>query len=145
MKIYIAGSSNELERAETAISVANGAGMVVTFDWTRLVREVGDANPKAATQSQKQHWAWNDLEGVKLADLFWLLTPKTHSVGAWVEMGFAIAQNIPVIASPMPGSIFGGIAHFFDSDKLAFEEILLRAAAGKELEAVRHRNATPNS
>jgi hypothetical protein len=93
VKIYIAGASAEIERAERAIELARLAGFEVAYDWPANVREVGESNPPDATDEQRREWAGTALWAVAQVDAFWLLLPREPTVGAWFEFGAALART----------------------------------------------------
>lgn len=95
MRIYIAGSSREIERAERAIKAVRELGHTITVDWPAAMRAEA-ANGKgdhALTPEEQKRYAEADLDGVAGADLVWLLIPdrENPSVGAWFEAGYALA------------------------------------------------------
>jgi hypothetical protein len=91
MKIYVAGSSRELERAEAAIAACRALGHKITVDWPAAMR----ANPAdhELSPADQEHYARLDIRGVLEADLVWLLIPDraNPSAGAWFEAGVAHA------------------------------------------------------
>lgn len=88
MNIYIAGSSNELDRAELWIARAKTAGWTVTLDWTIPIREKGSGNDLPFVE--KRMYARADREAIFNADAFWFLVPReTMSFGAAWEFGLA--------------------------------------------------------
>jgi hypothetical protein len=99
MKLYIAGASAEIERAEQAIKLARLAGFEIAYDWPANVREVGESNPPDATDEQRREWAGTALWAVAQADAFWLLLPRGPTFGAPVEFGAALART-SAVSSP---------------------------------------------
>jgi len=94
VKIYIAGSSDELDRAEWAMSQARALGYEVTNDWVKSIREVDAANPTDVTREQRQAWSRAAWVGVCDASVFWLLQPRAgHARGAFCELGLATGNN----------------------------------------------------
>ncbi len=126
LRVYVAGSSRELDRVRLAMDKLRFAGVAITHDWTDSVLEVGSANPEGATQADRAQWAWEDLRGVKDADILWVLWPDYVSAGACVELGYAFALNKRVIISGgSPGqSIFTSLGEYYDTDALARAEVL---------------------
>lgn len=106
-KVYVAGGSHEIARCEDAIQALRDLGHTVVHDWPRMVREVGSANPRDATDDMRQAWAEQDLDGVAEADVLWLLMPEREGFGAAVELGYAIAGGADIVISgPHQRSIF---------------------------------------
>lgn len=136
MKIYIAGSSKDIERCEGARDAALAAGIDITEDWMTTMRESGPDS--MADGARLIACAMDDLVGVAIADVMWLLTPPADkpSSGCWSELTWAMAHKVPVITSapvgPMQFNIFAtlipGHLHFLnDEDALAFLVSLYRA------------------
>ena len=91
LSCYLAGAS-----AEPNITVVEGyikrleqAGLVISFDWTKVVRAAGSGSP--SNPDIRWQGAVQDLGGVERCDIFWLLHPHNSSTGAWVEFGHALA------------------------------------------------------
>lgn len=100
MKIYVAASSIEIDRAERMISRLKAAGHEITEDWTVKIRQVGLAN-QGLTPELRREAADADFRGVAAADRVVILVPKTPVVtqGAWWEGGVADALDIETIAA----------------------------------------------
>lgn len=127
LKVYVAGSSDELDRAENMIMRLRAHDIAITKNWTVDVRMAGHGNPPEATDKQRRSWAVEDLNAVERADVLWLLTPLKSSAGAWVEFGCAYRSGVELIASPRPRSIFSALAgHCFHDDEKAFEYLIAR-------------------
>ena len=114
LRVYVAGSSREMDRARAAMDYVRELGGVITFDWVAEIERVGSAND-GLTDEQRRSSAAADLEGVEACDVFWLLAPETPSTGAWVELGIALGlrESIRIIVSG-PGSkrsIFSALAN----------------------------------
>ena len=87
MKIYIAAKYEESEKAKRLMNIFREEGHTITFDWTRE-----DPDPDGDI-AQKL------VKAVKQADVLVVLMLNSHtSQGVWVEMGIALAHNIPIIA-----------------------------------------------
>ena len=100
MRVYVAGSSNELTRAKAAIALVRAAGHEVTSDWPPVIEKQGEANPRDVTIVLRAGWADMATRGITLADVVWLLAPEVGMArGAFFEFGFAFAQGKPVIVS----------------------------------------------
>lgn len=107
------------------MSALRKAGVVVTHDWVACIDDVGSANPAGATDADRAQWAWEDLRGVKDADILWVLWPDTDSAGAYVELGYAIrgGQRI-LISGDYRKSIFTTAGECFPYDQDALDEII---------------------
>jgi len=92
VKVYVAGSSKEMERAERVMNALRAAGHEITADWVAKIREVGVANP--ADFTVRLAAAQADLDGVNNADAFVFLhpAPGVQTTGAWVELGYRLAH-----------------------------------------------------
>lgn len=118
-RIYVAGSSDELDRAAEAIAAVRAEGWELTHDWVSVIRGVGHANPGAAKRETRAQWALADIDGVYRADAVWLLSPlKGAARGAFVELGYVLAlkREVPrsdgrriVVSGPIV-SIFCAVA-----------------------------------
>lgn len=98
-RVYVAGSSAELQRAKQAMMSLRQFGHTVTHDWVTSVQLVGSANPTGATHYDRLCWSQDDLDGIERADVFWLLYPCSPSFGAGVELGFAYSQRKHLVVS----------------------------------------------
>jgi hypothetical protein len=133
MRIYVAASSKELDRAKWAINELRALGHTVTHDWPAEVEKVGSANPTDATIDEAASWSIEDLDGVDDAEVLWLLVPEADGFGAGVELGYAIclrdrtfdAPPIHIVCSgPYLRSIFTSLAdalYMTDMDALHAE------------------------
>lgn len=88
---YLAGASAEpdITVVERYMALLREAGHVITFDWTKAVRAVGNGSPP--DKDVRSSAAITDLQGVERCQIFWLLQPSNQSTGAWVELGHALA------------------------------------------------------
>ena len=122
LRVYIAGSSRELDRAQKAAQLIQGIpGVVIVSEWVQCIQDVGASNPKAK-EWQRREWAESDLTGVACSDLFWALLPMTPTSGFWFEWGYAVRARTTVLASGSERyqSIFTSLADYYvDSDDRA--------------------------
>ncbi len=132
LHIYVAGSSKEIERAEAMVTALRAAGHHITLDWAAEMRRAGAAD-KDLPIERIRGVARADLTAVDTADLVVLLTPTVDkpSAGAWSELTWAFAHQIPVWIVRARGipqfCIFSSLAEelggaTFDTD----EEVLRR-------------------
>lgn len=128
MKVYVAASSNETERAEQWIDALRRAGVEVTSTWVEEVKAHGGGNPPGASTKERQQWARDDLYGVESADILWVLVPKDKSHGAFTELGYALRANKDVITSgpASPPSIFLDLTEQHKTDLEAYTSILVK-------------------
>jgi len=91
MKIYVAGASAEMARAESMIAVLRGNGFEVPFDWTEPVKRHGHANDVSPTVADAE--STNALRHVENVDAVVCLVPPVgvDTIGLWVELGVAFA------------------------------------------------------
>lgn len=132
-KVYVAGSSKELERCSNWIEQLQQEGIEVTYNWVPAVtREL--SGEEVYRDFQLRSFARNDLRGVDEANLVWLLAPTTsHTRGAWVEMGYALALGRRIVVSPpvsTSGMIFARLQGVVecDTDELAYQWVLRHRA-----------------
>lgn len=102
MNIYVAASSQELERAGAVMNLIKAyPGLHLTHDWVSTINQVRNVEQIAdgdLGERERFLHAKNDLAAIHQAlvrddsGLFWLLTPQKHTSGAWVEFGYALAR-----------------------------------------------------
>ena len=126
--IYVAGSSQEMDRAEAAMDrVRATEGFELAFDWVYNIRKVGASNPEHWTTQQRREQARICLELVNHAGAFWLLLPRVPSVGAWITTGCAWRRGIWIVASGPSTTLFDPLANeHHRTDDSAFQAILGR-------------------
>lgn len=100
-RVYVAGASSERnERAKPVIVALREMGFRITHDWTVAVDMHGANNEaKSLTKEQLAYCAYEDLVGVRMADILVLLAPQNFSTGAWVELGIALERGMEVFVS----------------------------------------------
>ena len=91
MNVYVATKWENKDGARAAMATMRAAGHTITHDWT-AVEEAG---------ANLAECAIDDVDGVERADVL-LLIPHAGIKGAWVEMGVAIANFIPVLIIDNP-------------------------------------------
>lgn len=117
MKVYIAGSSQELRRASRALEIAEKLGLEVVSTWVSQIKLDGNANP--IDFETRRACSDQDLAEVRDCDVLWLLVPldDRYSHGAFVEYGYAAACNKIIVSSgPTVRSIFCSLGHEFGAD-----------------------------
>lgn len=96
MKVYVASAFDDHARTRAAQKALRDAGITITHDWTQYV-EVYPTDD--APDADRAVHAKEDLDGVRAADVVLVLTPedKSRGAGVWIEMGAALALDIPVV------------------------------------------------
>jgi hypothetical protein len=123
MKIYVAASSREIDRAEAAMAYDRGRGHTIGFDWTVDMRKnaVPDRDLDAVSARK---YALKDMDGIAASDALLFLSPVQPTKGAWWELGFAHGRNKIVVVSYLLNAprqcIFEGLETVcFDGDEAA--------------------------
>lgn len=132
MKIYLAASSADVERARRWHRQLIDTGMAVTSSWLEIIDQVGDANPREASKWQRFKWADNDLREIAESHALWFLVPTTDKPtrGAWIEFGYARAcgpELLLISSGDTKQSIFCALGEEFETDEQAFERIHMLA------------------
>lgn len=138
--VYVAASSNELERAEKWISLLRAAGIVVTSGWVENIREKGISNPRegATVDADRSTSAVVNRDNVERADLLWFLVPApeaeirdNHGRGGYYEAGLADAWGkVLVFSGDTRQSVFCTRGVEFKEDLAAFAYICKVARDG---------------
>jgi hypothetical protein len=105
-KIYVAGSSKDLERAQGAFDVIRDIpGILLAFDWISLIiKNNGSAN-RNLPRDVRREIAALALNAAADADVFWLLCPTVDnlSFGVWAELGAFVTAHrrdpMPILSS----------------------------------------------
>lgn len=89
--VYVAGSSREIPRVREAVRLLFEAGLIADANWINAVEKFGS---QGATLSDRERaeCAASDLESIDIADAIMVLWPETPSVGAYVELGYALGR-----------------------------------------------------
>jgi len=123
LKVYLAGSTQDIERAKRWRDALVSAGVEVVSTWIEVVEKVGSGNPQDATKVQRADWSTTDLAEVASADVLWLLVPPADKAarGAWLEFGYAVERRITLISSgDTRQSIFTAMGIELETDEDAF-------------------------
>jgi hypothetical protein len=129
IKVYVAGASSERHtRAIPVIAKLRAAGVQITHDWTD---DPGfGVDPSQYTRKMARESARLDQKAVEAADCVLLLAPNKPSTGAWVELGIALGQRIPVWVAGEHDCIFVESAHaFFWTDDEAVQALISCSAS----------------
>lgn len=131
MKVYVAASSHEIDRARAAMAIVRSIGGTVTFDWTESVEQLG-GNPILLSQAFRSGLAFGDLIAIDSADVVWLLAPIGEpSRGACCEWGYALAKGKPTLITGPEDARRASI--FFDLATVARDDDERAATALPEL------------
>lgn len=128
-KIYVAASSKEIDRAEGWMRRLTEVGFIVTSSWVDVIRRVGEANPRDATEAQCKEWAEVDADEVSESDVLWQLLPvEASGRGSYFEAGLAFGEGIAIVCSgDVKQSIFCALHDCFATDQEAFDAIVKAA------------------
>lgn len=112
--IYVAGSSRERELVSAYQTALKAAGWWLAHDWVAQMNACHIPDVDLPIEAQRRY-AEQDLAGVRRAQVFWLLVPSTPSIGAYVELGYALGLDTRdhggprVVVSGLP-SLFTSLA-----------------------------------
>jgi nucleoside 2-deoxyribosyltransferase len=109
--IYVAGASDEIETCRAWMARLREAGLRVTSTWPEKI--AAEKTPDAGLSIiMRRRYALGDFAEVDQADILWLIVPtRPHSKGAWIELGYAIAQGTHIVISGASrGCIFASMA-----------------------------------
>ncbi len=132
ISVYVACSSRELDRAKHWMAELRAVGIDVTSKWAENIEEVGEANPRGASDADRFKWSRQDLADVASADVLWFLVPEEASGGgAYFEAGYAHAVGCQVFFSgDTKQSIFASMGEEFSRDQDALDCIVYMAKNG---------------
>lgn len=83
-KIFVAGASSERGEIAAAIALLRAAGWEVTTDWPEMQK----TEPVLKGPRHAEEIGMVLKNGMRRADIFWLLLPREKSEGAAFEFGF---------------------------------------------------------
>lgn len=92
MRIYVAASQHDWQRARDAMASLRTFGHTITHDWTGEVEHHAAIAPR---EDELRLYAEQDFEGVRSCDAILALTPpwKSWGCGLWTELGIALAMG----------------------------------------------------
>lgn len=101
MKIYVACSSKEIDRAERVIAALRADGHVITHDWTVPMREHGPGNDGHLDDSVLLPELRDDLIlGVEpAAVVLYLASAVNFGQGRFVELGGAFMSHTRIVVA----------------------------------------------
>lgn len=102
-KVYVAGKTDDYPRVQRVQAVCRRLGMTITFDWTKTVESWGTSGglKGQAPDKLRRECAYNDLQGVRDADLLIMLC-YPGLCGTLIEFGVAAQREIPIIVVDTP-------------------------------------------
>ena len=140
MKVYVAASSREMDRARDIFrGVEASPELVIAADWISQIEDHdGIANPSNVPEALRHKWATDAIVAVMNSSVLWLLLPEEPTVGAWCEMTAAVAFDMTrttrrlIVTSGSDKaryqSIFTSLAHrHFGTDAEALSAIRMYA------------------
>lgn len=109
-KVFVSGGTSErLTVVRPYVDELIRRGFEITHDWTRC-----PLYDRESTEDERREQARRDLDGVRAADVVWLMMPEEKSEGAHVELGAAFILWKPVVVSGprarAPGNLFSLLA-----------------------------------
>lgn len=107
-RVYVAGSTRDVERVNLVQRLVRGAGWEITFDWTGAEGEIRTDGSWDTVPEKGAEIATREIEACRTADLTILLFPPTGGgLGCWIEMGATLASGGEVwIIEPARDSVF---------------------------------------
>lgn len=108
MKVYVAGSTKEVERVKKTQDIIRKKGWTITFDWTGADGEIRTDGSWDENSPKGEDISLKEIKACKEADLIILLAPKVSSgLGCWIEVGAGLASGTKVwVVEPMKDSVF---------------------------------------
>lgn len=129
LRIYVAGSSDERERAKKWMQrLRDFPGVFeVVSAWCDVIdgEQHGVGNPRTASTEDRKRWAMQNVDQITEADVFWFLVPAVgHGRGGYFESGFAFGQMKLLFSGDTKQSVFCALGYEFTTDEEAFDFIL---------------------
>jgi hypothetical protein len=127
--VYVAASSNEIDRAQRWIDMLGKAGIECTSTWIESIKKVGESNPYDATPEVRRTYASENESCVRSSDLLWFLVPapiapNNHGRGGYYEAGMAKSiGKVLVFSGDTRQSVFCAHGIEFVEDIDAFAHI----------------------
>lgn len=131
--VYVASKTHNYPRVREVQGLCRQLDLHVTFDWTITVEAVGiDGGLKGQLDDPTRRTAaYNDLEGVRDADLLILLC-YPGMCGTLIEFGIAAEREIPIIlvGTPERDSVFFELDNVVRCDNVDDLEGILEESFG---------------
>lgn len=107
-RVYVAGSTRDVERANAVQDIARAFGCEITFDWTGAEGEIRTDGSWDTVPERGAAIAAREISACQAADLIILLFPPTGGgLGCWIEMGAGLATGAEVwVVGPQRDSVF---------------------------------------
>src|SRR5271154_7423647 len=114
LRVYVATAFPEKDRlAVPWMNKLREAGLENTHDWT--VTENPPGGETVMPLTEQSFLTTYALNGVRSADVVWVLAPETGGTGCWIEMGYGLALEKYVVVSGPRRTIFTTKANYFTS------------------------------
>lgn len=129
LKIYVAASSDERERAKRMVAKLKlyPSVFIITSKWIETIEgeQHGVGNPRTASDKDRRRWAKDNLTQVSEADLVWFLVPENSpGRGGYFEAGwmFGDARDSDklVFSGDTKQSVFCSLGREFPTDDEAY-------------------------
>lgn len=121
-KVYVAGKTDDYVRVRQAQVMCRATGLEVTFDWTQVVEEIGAKGGLKGEVSDefRRECAYNDLNGVRIADLCVAVVDFPGLCGTLIEVGIAAELELPtiIVGKPERDSVFFELDNITRCDSL---------------------------
>lgn len=139
MRVYICCSSREKDRANAMAAKLEALGHEISSSWHREDYEPGTDN--RLTRDEQIRVSNQCVGEIEDAEVFWMLYPRTASIGAFVELGYALheQEHLDVIVTGVGSSntVFTAIAGYRDeSDDLGLVEVQRLAGIYERMQAI---------
>jgi len=107
-KVYVAGSTSDVENVQTVQNWFRREGWDITFDWTGAEGQIRTDGSWDRHPIQGARIATTEIDAVALADLYVVLSPESRpGLGCWIEMGAALASGVQCwVVKPARDSVF---------------------------------------
>lgn len=128
-RVYVCGGSAERFEIRNMLRRLQEEGIAIAHDWT-----VCEGYDRPSTLAERRSWAREDLEGVRMADLVWLMAPHNPSEGAFAEFGAAVILRKRVFVSGphalRDSRVFSLMGEYFATHAEAFAAVCLARSQG---------------
>jgi hypothetical protein len=92
MKIYVAGSRQNIEQVRHCMNELRKAGHEITHDWVADIDRLGD--DRNTDKKDLLECAKSDITGLSYSELFWLLSPSEGGSGCFIEFGMVLGLRV---------------------------------------------------
>jgi hypothetical protein len=107
-RVYVAGSTRDVERVNYVQRLVTDRGWQITFDWTGAEGEIRTDGSWDTVPDAGARIASREVDACRTADLTILLfPPQGGGLGCWIEMGATLAAGGEVwVVEPGRDSVF---------------------------------------